>query len=1258
MQNRNRNSYLETSYTGVGAFSSAPAPHSNALAAASVIGNALKKNNHNPNNLDLPKLQAPKAPPKLSRTSSVTSSSNYRRNSTRNPSITESSYINTIRTNSINTASARRMSLTTLSKQRLQSQKSAPNLKTRRSVSDFTNSNSNNRLSYLPRQNIPKTIKKYVPSANGLVSVEVPNPKHPDNMPQSKQKVNSLSRQSVGNGYINNRFSSLKVSDSRDNYTSRQTSMGNKNIKRETRTLPNGTKIISTTVEEYITDPNDEFYPDNDNDNYDDTYDGFDDAEEVHNFNEHDDEEVDMTMTLDEINEEDENASVEKLPNDHNVLDSKVIDDETYETEGKRIIESNEKLESHERESAFKSVNEPIKDTVIMEDLLSRNLVHSITPSLHHLNNKNIISPHLIGTPSSGFISVSDMGDEKANENSEPFVENDDYKDIDDEDDEINAPLDNIVIVDENKELLDEVEDDNKESDYVDDIPESMDEVGEFASNPPSDVKASNEYSEEEYLAAQAKLDELVKQKQQEILDSMIKNGEVDVNFVDGENIHDQVETEVDDHIADVDVYVDGGIVEDVQINVNDNDIIDEGINEIDGQYDAVSSDGSVYPDSSKDIELPIEQSPSKKSYSYYQDDPTSPNKNMNFHTTSNNEISTDVPAVESFEKPLFFNVDENKAEEFYTPPATPLGENQLFSNATETSVAATETEPEIHKTMNSLSIDASPDSSIVHDSVISATQPLKPAISVEKKSMAQHLRPTVEPLNKSVNSTPIQAANRTANISQNSTLDNQRVPISAIPSSVHGLDDESEDDELNELDHLAVPKREPSIQAKIDLAEKRKTLELNNSDVNLASGENKSVDNLTKRKSVLKNSQGSRSSLHISQNQQNNASPAYLSLATAQNTKLNAMNSVSSKNQNINNLQESTSVRTRSRAGSAASSIQNSAHNNNVYTPLAAASKAAQRHSVQQFGSNGFNNDQFDNKNKRNLNANPKNGANDGEYLSRVGSVKAPNPKVEEAKKRILQNRPGAKRSKELLELSKTRPHVKKDDLIALNDTSYVPRRSSFEKEQSKLGADQNIGQTKMTSLSLRDLNSYVYENQDHTKHSNRGYKSRFADDNSDTDLPLPPINTTVAPATSKFDESSHIPAEPLNNEKTRSNGFKFKFGGINRKKSKSDIVVNNNQNFATPSVNQNVEKTSPRKPSGLSSLKTHLHSNNNSNDASNGVNDSHKESKFQKFFVDQHGPRTHRNVSTASHATTNSQATESKKKRGFFKKMFSDEK
>lgn len=113
MQNRRRNSYLESSYTGVGAFSPSPAPHTNALAAASVIGNALKANNHNPVGLNLPKLQ----PPKASRTESISS---------RNSSIVAgNSYarVNSIRNNSVNTATARRLSLSSIQKQRLSAQK-------------------------------------------------------------------------------------------------------------------------------------------------------------------------------------------------------------------------------------------------------------------------------------------------------------------------------------------------------------------------------------------------------------------------------------------------------------------------------------------------------------------------------------------------------------------------------------------------------------------------------------------------------------------------------------------------------------------------------------------------------------------------------------------------------------------------------------------------------------------------------------------------------------------------------------------------------------------------------------------------------------------------------------------------------------------------------------------------------------------------------------------------------------------------------
>ncbi|QPG76705.1 hypothetical protein FOA43_004099 [Brettanomyces nanus] len=132
MFSRHRRSRQPVAYTGVNASSKNSAqPNDGAMAAAVVIGKALKQNNNNPSGLQMPPLQQAN---NLKRSSSMLSIRRNSLRSSRNSSITRSSSV----------------------------------LRNRRSMSDF-NTAGNKPPEY-------HMVKKWVPSKHGLVAVEVPEP--------------------------------------------------------------------------------------------------------------------------------------------------------------------------------------------------------------------------------------------------------------------------------------------------------------------------------------------------------------------------------------------------------------------------------------------------------------------------------------------------------------------------------------------------------------------------------------------------------------------------------------------------------------------------------------------------------------------------------------------------------------------------------------------------------------------------------------------------------------------------------------------------------------------------------------------------------------------------------------------------------------------------------------------------------------------------------------------------------------------------
>lgn len=365
-----RKSYLEGSYTGVSAFSSAPAPNNNALAAASVIGDALKANNYKAQGLNLPQTQTKRsntlrgiaaAQPPMSRSASI-------RTDNRSPQLGRSVSIQ-----------SSRQSLYGMPKQRLQNQRSSPSLGNRRSVSDMqsyvnartgtatgTGTATATRTSTITSSstNVPKMIKRYVPSANGLVAIEVPNPKHPDNATQQQRQFSrsaslNMKRRSVSLNSPAPVYSSPNARTATQNHypptartfatkeqqnakgqgqaqTQSQSQLPSLKNRRsitttESKVLPNGTTIATTTVEEYIED--------------DDEYVGFDDDIKPI-IEENDDDDVIVDNTLDYENSQNELKEEQRL---------------------KRLIKHNENLEKRQRERAFSSIDEPIEMSTVEE---------------------------------------------------------------------------------------------------------------------------------------------------------------------------------------------------------------------------------------------------------------------------------------------------------------------------------------------------------------------------------------------------------------------------------------------------------------------------------------------------------------------------------------------------------------------------------------------------------------------------------------------------------------------------------------------------------------------------------------------------------------------------------------------------------------------------------------------------------------------------------------------------------------------------
>ncbi|TID28316.1 hypothetical protein CANINC_002493 [Pichia inconspicua] len=1127
---RHRNSYIETSYTGVGAFSSAPAPNSNALAAASVIGNALKNNNHNPNGLEYPKIQPPRAT-LAQRAGSITSNSPPARNSpNRQNSIRTSGHSSSTRNNSVDTATARRLSLSSIPKQRLSYQKSAPSLNGRRSVSDFSNTNTSTNgkpIVHLPARTIPKTIKRYVPSANGLVAIEVPNPEHPDNMSvaqkKSIQRSNSY-RRSVSLAHLpttknSNRGSSLTQPNNfhftKKSETKEPSRSLTKNIKRETRILPNGTKVVSTTVEEYYNTGSDG--------EFEDSYENFD--------GEIDNKQVDMSVTLDENDFQDEaEVVVAHDYSTHEILDEiheeeeidenesailksantlQIENDTKFEDEVKKAISKNEELESHDRETAFKSTTEPIKDSVIYEDLLTRKFTHVADAHPNKIGLSGIVSH--------GLSNSNTPNDNTPTTETPPANKVDFNKNIENSYDDF---YESEVV---NKEPTTASYDDElQDGDYTNDIDEIEDDIEETFKTQKS---AEQVYTEEEYLAAQKKLDEAVKAAEKKILDS-----------VAAETLLQQQEDEMVDAVEEM----------------NKGNFADENMK--------VPAVEVLEPTT-----VVAEQSTSEK--------PTGQNE-------------------ESFKKIAPIAITDIDNDEFV--PSTPK------KNSTENhDVDAINTTP------SSESYNLFNNSERIDSALSNTATTQSGTASPVKRSMAQHLRPTVT---RQSPSQPQVQGQSLSQVSSHYSEQSEEIPTNEISKDVSS--------NTNIVNQLEVPMREPEIQAIIDEKSRSNSLKSPHSDQFAGRNENQSkkglqptpsTSSLTKRKSVLKNSTSTQP-LYVTKS--NNASDAYRSLATAQNTLLNSKTAAPSTNarrQSVGTQDSNYVAYNRSRSGSAASSTVNP-NGTDPKAPLAAAARAAQRHSVQ----NSTSSRHFDKQNRNSLA--PRDSTYGGDELN-FGAPKATNPKVEEAKKRILGNRAEKVRAKELYEKSKSRPQVKAEDLIALNNkTNSLQRKSSFEKVSNVVApvfgtnpeTNPKFGQPRdkpsMTSLTLRQEAELNYESYNINKHESRGFKSRFADDNSDTDIPI--SNTPVVPITNVESAPKVAASTPIASKQKSSSGFK-----LFKRKEKTEV--------------------SPKE---------------------------HKESRFEKFFSEPHGPQSHRNFSGTSAITDTSMSTEGKKKKGFLKKMFNN--
>ena len=1324
---RRRESYVETSYTGVGAFSSAPAPSTNALVAASVIGNALKANHHNPVGLNIPKVQAPKAN-RYVRAASITndSKSSISRSSSRLPD----NYVSVSRANSINTANARRMSMTSssMAKNRLSNQKSVPNLTPRRSVSDFgrpasSHSISSHRQASKPSVPVyykpePKTIKKYVASVNGLVSVEVPNPKYRERVQSFRRSVSAanMSSNSVRNNgsYYqpspSSRVNSMNFQQNQRvraaraaanaNPTTTSTSLTSKSANSSrsisknvsTRVLPNGTKVTSTTVREYIDDGSDEAYEEG----FDDAYDDFDDVHRP----------VDMSLTLDEEEEEEEAEQpvdskqpilreIDEIREDDNVQaikasseEDRIVDSETpvvglghgihevphqasteddidrvidelateesYEDKVKDVIAKNEEVERFEREKAFESPDAKVQDPVIIEDMMSRKLIPGIAPIDFSNGSKRsgVLYAGLMQDPKKAAESLEtkEQADEFSDSNLEPAIVADDESVGGVKGNSIGEALTPADVENLNELAGDETD----EADFVDDITGGADTVEDFSTR---DLIAQNEeeYTEEALLAAQMKLDELVKQKEREILDELMKNGDVKEVAIDQPNFESETNEGSDN-----------------ETNVSQSSETSESVQQ--GTKKELDSSLPAIPQ----IPEPI----AKTTTAQTDESAAASDAVLVFHK-STDSLSKE-PSYETPVAPIAVAVTSITAgdEKFYTPPVTPvvpLANGKSFENVG----SPVET---LQPSIRSYKRSESPESSMIKNDDSIVTTPIQSTRS--NKSMAQHLRPII----KSNLSSPQNMTNSASDSGNSVSVDN-------IPKSSNYQED-SFTNNTSELAQLRVPDREASIQAKIDQAEKRKTLDLDSAETpeikDAAYGQEKPFEPTFNnsngaRKSVLKNSSTSnnRSSMYVSNGQPNEASGAYLSLTTAQNTKLNAMGSasaaynggpVSSRRQSVNTLQDP-NLASRSRSGSGSGNGNANGVNNDI-TPLAAAARAAQRHSAQP-GARGYaagnTFEQGDKRPRRNIGSNFPGNETSNSNLANIGGVKAPNPKVEEAKRRILQNRRGQTRAKELYELAKSRPPVKSEYLASLDDSSS-PRRSSFEKTIES--EESNSGSTrkgKMASMSLRDIASMDYEQYERKKPVNRGYKSRFQDDNSDTDLPLAPLQPPTISSPYDIANTSANPSARVSNvditsssspnfsspapENTKS-GFRLKFSGLTKKKSK--VSMNNTGNgtdhISTPVADANpqnyVSQTAQEAQAHRKSFSfstSHLHPEPSQGQSGSA---SHAESRFEKFFSEPHGPGK-RNVSTASNATTNTVVVneDGKKKRGFrFKKLFGD--
>ncbi|GAV27816.1 hypothetical protein PMKS-001284 [Pichia membranifaciens] len=1068
-----------------------------------------------------------------------------------------------------------------------------------------------------------------------------------------------------------------------------------------TRVLPNGTKVTSTTVREYIDDGSDDAYEEG----FDDAYDDFDDVHRP----------VDMSLTLDEEEEEEEAQQpvdskhpvlreIDEIREDDNIQDieanseeervvdsempvvglghgihevphhasteddvDRVIDElateESYEDKVKDVIAKNEEVERFEREKAFESPDAKVQDPVIIEDIMSRKLIPGIAPIGFSNGTKRsgVLSAGLMQDPKkeTGSLETKEEADKSLDSNLEPAIEVDDEVVGGVKGNSIGEALTpsesaNGERLADVKNLNELSEDETDEADFVDDITGGADTVEDFSTR---DLTAQNEeeYTEEALLAAQMKLDELVKQKEREILDELTKNGDVKEVAIDQPNFESETNEGSDN-----------------ETSISQSSETSESVQQ--GTKKELDSSLPAAPQSPEPI--------AKTTTTQTDESAAASDAVLVFHK-STDSLSKE-PSYETPVAPVAVALTSitDGDEKFYTPPVTPvvpLANGKSFENVG----SPTET---LQPSVRSYKRSESPESSMIKNDDSIVTTPIQSTRS--NKSMAQHLRPII----KSNLSSPQNMSNSASDSGNSVSVDN-------IPKPSDYQEDTFANN-TSELAQLRVPDREASIQAKIDQAEKRKTLDLDSVETpevkDTASGQEKPFEptfnnNNGARKSVLKNSStgNNRSSMYVSNGQPNEASGAYLSLTTAQNTKLNAMGSasaaynggpVSSRRQSVNTLQDP-NLASRSRSGSGSGNGNANGVNNDI-TPLAAAARAAQRHSTQP-GARGYSAgnafEQGDKRPRRIMGSNFPGNETSNSNPANIGGVKAPNPKVEEAKRRILQNRRGQTRAKELYELAKSRPPVKSEYLASLDDSS-LPRRSSFEKTIES--EESNSGSTKkgkMASMSLRDIASMDYEQYERKKPVNRGYKSRFQDDNSDTDLPLAPLQPPTISSPYNITNKSANPSARVSNvditsssspnfsspvpENTKS-GFRLKFSGLTKKKSK--VSMNNTGNGtdhisapvadANPQnyVSQTAQEAQAHRKS-FSFSTSHLHT-----EPSQGQSGSapHAESRFEKFFSEPHGPGK-RNVSTASNATTNTVVVneDGKKKRGFrFKKLFGD--